>query len=159
MTAVSLQRAGKPLAGLSIMVVDDDVDVGMTTELTLSSLGARRVWRESGFKSALASVPTPEVAPDLILSDWRMQPLDGLQLLKAVRLGLNKSIPRATPFILLTGFGDMDAVTAAKQLDVNGFVAKPASTLTLQNSIQKAIQGKWTLRAIEDYKRVNLPSR
>lgn len=148
----------RSFSGLSFLVVDDDPEISLTIQRLLRSRGAKQVWRELGVKQAMASVPTPETAPDVIISDCRMSPLSGLHFLQAVRMGLNKNLPRDTPFIMLTGYSEMGTVSAARALDVSGFVMKPASIQTVINAIQKAMSIKPSLRTPEDYQRVPLPS-
>lgn len=128
----------KPLAGLAIMVVDDDSDILFMIEQLLRSRGARQVWAETSVRPAMASIVNKQTCPDIILSDYNMSPINGLQFLKAVRSGINKHLPPSTPFILITGYGDLDAVKTAKALNVDALIAKPASIQRILAAVQTA---------------------
>ena len=67
-------------SGLSVLVVDDDAAILRTLLLTLKSLGCRVVG-ESGGEAALAAVE--KQAPDLLLTDMRMEGMSGVELTAA----------------------------------------------------------------------------
>jgi CheY-like chemotaxis protein len=156
MNTITQLSSDKLFVGLTFMVVDDNTDIAVLAERMLRARGARQVWRETGVKQAMASVSTTHTSPSLILSDNRMSPLTGLQFLQAIRMGINKYIPRDTPFVLMTGFSEVGTVTTARELDVQGFVAKPASIQTMVQAIQKALSQKFTLKSPESYRAVKL---
>ena len=151
MNVITQPVSDKLFNGLTFLVVDDNPEIAILAERMLRARGARQVWRETGVKQAMASVLTPQTAPSLILSDNRMTPLTGLHFLQAVRMGINKHIPRDTPFVLMTGFSEVWTVNIARSLDVQGFVAKPASVQTLVQAIQKALSQKFTVKSPDVY--------
>jgi two-component system chemotaxis response regulator CheY len=65
----------------------------------------------------------------LIISDWNMQPMTGLDLLKAVRADGKL---RATPFIMVTAESKTENVVAAKQAGVSNYIVKPFNAETLK---------------------------
>jgi len=72
----------------------------------------------------------------LIISDWNMEPMTGLQLLQEVR-----SDPRlrSTPFIMITAESKVENVVAAKAAGVSNYIVKPFNAETLKEKIEKAL--------------------
>ena len=69
---------------------------------------------------------------DLIISDWNMQPVTGLDLLKRVRA--DPKIKRI-PFIMVTAESKTENVVAAKQAGVSNYIVKPFNSETLRAKI------------------------
>jgi len=72
----------------------------------------------------------------LVISDWKMQPVTGLDLLQAMRKdeGLSK-----IPFIMITADPDIRKVIGARNAGVNGYLTKPFDADTLRSKIEKAL--------------------
>ena len=118
-------------ASIKILIVDDQQSMRLLIRGSLQQLGFRNFEEagdgEAGLRSLIAS------PVDLIISDFNMPKLDGLALLRAVRV----HPPTAkTAFIMLTGRGDKDLVQRAVQFGVNNFLVKPFTTATLQGKIE-----------------------
>ena len=72
----------------------------------------------------------------LVISDWNMAPMTGLQLLQAVRADVRL---RSTPFIMITAESKVENVIAAKQAGVSNYIVKPFNAETLQSKIEKVL--------------------
>ena len=72
----------------------------------------------------------------LVISDWNMQPMTGLELLRELRADATLC---KTPFILVTSESQKDKVIAAKQAGVTGYIVKPFSPQTLKAKIDAAL--------------------
>lgn len=72
----------------------------------------------------------------LVISDWNMEPMTGLQLLQEVRADARL---RATPFIMVTAESKTENVIAAKQAGVSNYVVKPFNAETLRGKIEKVL--------------------
>jgi two-component system chemotaxis response regulator CheY len=125
-------------AALKVLVVDDQFSVRQMTRLTLQELGIRHIHEsengQEGFQKAT-------VQPlDLIISDYNMPVMDGLDFLRAVR---GHAAVRKLPFILLTGRGDRELVVKAAQAGVNNYLIKPFNAAILREKIEQVI-GKLT---------------
>lgn len=70
--------------------------------------------------------------PDLIISDWNMQPVTGLDLLKKVR---SDAKLKHIPFIMVTAESKTENVIAAKQAGVSNYIVKPFNAETLRAKI------------------------
>jgi two-component system chemotaxis response regulator CheY len=121
---------------LKVLIVDDQRTSRMLIRDALDQLGISQITMAVDGEEALKMLMS---APShIIISDFNMPKLDGLQLLKAVR-----SYPptKKTPFIILTGRGDRELVQKAAALGVNNFLVKPISVPVLQKTIE-AVVGK-----------------
>jgi len=117
-----------------VYVVDDD-----TTHLSMMHFMLRRI----GFKNVkmfseveLAFEQMQIQPPDLIISDWNMDPIDGFQFLKMVRRNVDLT---ATPFIMVTANTSehywRDAIIAG----VMEFLPKPLSVYTFRQAVMIAL--------------------
>ena len=71
--------------------------------------------------------------PDLVISDWNMAPVTGLDLLRKVRADAKL---RHIPFIMVTAESKTENVIAAKQAGVNNYIVKPFNAQTLKTKIE-----------------------
>ena len=72
----------------------------------------------------------------LVISDWNMEPMTGVDLLKAVR---DDGAIQATPFIMVTAESKTENVVAAKQAGVDNYVVKPFNAETLKKKLTAVI--------------------
>ena len=68
----------------------------------------------------------------LVISDWNMEPMTGLQLLKEVRKDVKL---KDTPFIMITAESKTENVLAAKEAGVNNYIVKPFNAETLKSKL------------------------
>jgi two-component system chemotaxis response regulator CheY len=69
---------------------------------------------------------------DLVISDWNMEPMSGLDLLKAVR---GDGQLKGIPFIMVTAESKVENVVIAKQAGVTNYIVKPFNAATLKTKI------------------------
>ena len=91
---------------------------------------------------------------DVLISDWNMLPVNGIDLLRGIRMGAYENIARDHPFIMLTGHASPEIVKPALALDVDGYLVKPVSTDKLKQTIERALGRQWTPKAPEVYARI-----
>ena len=72
----------------------------------------------------------------LVISDWNMEPMTGLQLLREVRADDRLKV---TPFIMITAESKTENVVAAKEAGVNNYIVKPFNAETLKTKIQSVL--------------------
>ncbi|SEM57163.1 two-component system response regulator GlrR [Halomonas caseinilytica] len=114
-----------------ILLVDDDVSLLKLLGMRLESRGYRVTTAESG-REALKHLDTGR--PDLVLSDMRMDEMDGLALFQEIQ----RRLP-GLPVIILTAHGSIpDAVSATRQ-GVFGFLTKPVDRDELFTTIDDAL--------------------
>jgi two-component system chemotaxis response regulator CheY len=119
---------------LKVLIVDDQNSVRQMTRMTLEQLGVRQVHEAENGKVAMETACIQPV--DLIISDYNMPEMDGLELLRAVR---GHPAVRKLPFILLTGRGDRELVVKAAQAGVNNYLVKPFTPQGLREKIEQVI--------------------
>ena len=122
------------LSELKILLVDDQKAIRDLARLALQEAGASSIVEAKNGEEALELLRSEAV--DLVISDWNMQPLDGLELLKAVRA--DDKI-KATPFIMMTGTFEDEDVKAVESAGANSYVKKPFDATTVKETIERAI--------------------
>ncbi len=119
-------------AAIRVMVVDDQTSMRAMIRRTLQDLGFKDIRDKAGPVEALAAIRAERV--HLIISDYNMPDMDGLQFLEEVR---NDAVIGKTVFIMLTGSADRQIVQKAAALGVNNYVVKPFSASALKEKIER----------------------
>ncbi len=116
-------------AELSVLVVDDDAAILRTLLLTLKSLGCRAMG-ESGGEAALAAVE--KYAPDLLLTDMRMEGLSGVEMIAA-------ALERRPELIcvLMTAFASYENAVTAIKAGAYDYLPKPFSVGELEHLLRR----------------------
>jgi len=119
-------------AAIRVMVVDDQTSMRAMIRRTLQDLGFKYVRDKASPVEALAAIRADRV--HLIISDYNMPDMDGLQFLEEVR---SDAVIGKTVFIMLTGSADRQIVQKAAALGVNNYVVKPFSAAALKEKIER----------------------
>ena len=119
---------------MDVLVVDDYATMRRIIKNLLTQLGFKNVIEAEDGSAALAKLRGKPAG--LVISDWNMEPMTGLQLLKEVRADGKLS---ATPFIMVTAESKTENVVAAKQAGVNNYIVKPFNAETLKGKMQAVI--------------------
>lgn len=139
------------------LIVDDETFMLGLIDRMLKQCNAGMIVKASDGGAALRSIKDNFTQVDVIIADFNMKPVNGLQLLQGIRMGVNPRIPREQPFIMLTGHGDTDVVKAAIALDVNGYVVKPVSFEKLVHTIDKVLKRPSDVKEPDFYRAIKLP--
>ena len=121
-------------AALKVLVVDNQFSVRQMTRLALEKIGVRLIHEAENGQEALTKALAQPL--DIIISDFNMPEMDGIELLRAVR---GHQAIRKTPFILITGRGDRELVVKAAQAGVNNYVVKPFDEATLRQKMEAVL--------------------
>ncbi|WP_395391316.1 response regulator [Novosphingobium sp. BL-8A] len=119
-------------AAIKVMVVDDQTSMRAMIRRALQDLGFKDIRDKGSAIEALAAVKTDRV--HLIISDYNMPEMDGLEFLEAVR---KDEVIGKTVFIMLTGSADKEVVQKAAALGVNNYVVKPFAPAALKEKIER----------------------
>lgn len=119
-------------AAIKVMIVDDQASMRAMIRRALQDFGFVHVRDKGCPKEALADVRQDRV--HLIISDFNMPEMDGLQLLEAVR---GDPVIGKTVFIMLTGSADREVVQKAAALGVNNYLVKPFAPAALKDKIER----------------------
>ena len=119
---------------LRVLVVDDmSTSRGLITQ-ALDSFGVRNVSAVSDGPSALKSIAASPV--HMVISDFNMPGMNGLQLLEALRKGGKTS---KVGFLLITGRADKEVIDVGRKLGMNNFVKKPFQPADLKKAIEAVV--------------------
>jgi len=119
-------------AAIKVMVVDDQTSMRAMIRRALQDLGFKDVRDKPSATEALAAIKSDRV--HLVISDYNMPEMDGLQFLEAVR---TDAVIGKTVFIMLTGSADKEIVQKAAALGVNNYVVKPFAPAALKEKIER----------------------
>lgn len=109
---------------LRILVVDDNVHMRKLVTTILHAFGIVHVHEAENAKRAWASLR--DINPDVIVLDWMMDCMSGIELARMLRTANNSPNP-FVPIIMLTGHTHIERVREARDAGVNEFLAKPVS--------------------------------
>ncbi len=134
------------LTELTALVVDDNRHVLELIGGILESFGLKGVHKAASVESALAQLKNHSV--DLIITDWAMEPLDGIELVRKIRRDGTICDPKV-PIIMLTGHTEMERVIKARDAGVTDFLAKPITPKAIYDRIVSLIEKPATDSLIE----------
>jgi DNA-binding response OmpR family regulator len=126
------------LAELRVMVVDDSSNMLNLISTILHAHGVRNSFEALDGHSALAEFR--HFKPDIIITDWHMEPMNGVEFVREVRRGKNSPDP-FVPIIMLTGHTEMSLVVEARDAGINEFLVKPISPKSLSARIAAILEG------------------
>ncbi len=115
---------------MNILIVDDYKTMLRIIENLLKQLGFKNILQATDGSMALKMMR--ETSFGLVISDWNMEPMTGLQLLKEVRADAKL---KSVPFIMVTAESKVENVAAAKEAGVNNYIVKPFNAETLKQKI------------------------
>ena len=119
---------------MPILIVDDYKTMLKIIRNLLKQLGFTNVEEAMDGSEALGKLREGEF--DLVISDWNMEPMTGLQLLKEVRADDRL---RAVPFIIITAESKIENVVAAKEAGVSNYIVKPFNAATLKAKLTSVL--------------------
>ena len=119
-----------------ILVVDDYKTMVRIVRNLLNQLGFHDVEDANDGASALAKLRARRFG--LVISDWAMEPMNGLELLQQVRADPDLA---TLPFIMITAENRAERVAKAEQAGANGYIVKPFTAETLRDRIARVMGG------------------
>ncbi|HSR36439.1 MAG TPA: response regulator, partial [Desulfurivibrionaceae bacterium] len=117
---------------MKVLIVDDFATMRRIVKNILTQLGYKNVIEADDGTTALDVLKTEKI--DLIISDWNMPKMTGLDLLKAVRADSSMA---NTPFIMVTAEAQQDNIILAVKAKVSQYIVKPFTAETLAEKLQK----------------------
>lgn len=122
---------------LSIHFIDDYRSMHLTMR---SMLTAMRIRDFTCFADPRESITRMAVRiPDLIITDYYMSPIDGIEFARMIRKG-NVCADEFVPILLLTGYATPSVVQRARDNGINGVLAKPLSISLLYRRISAIVE-------------------
>lgn len=115
---------------LPILIVDDYKTMLRIIRNLLKQLNFNNVDEATDGSEALRKLREKKFG--LIISDWNMEPMTGLQLLREVRSDIKL---KDLPFIMVTAESKTENVVAAKEAGVSNYIVKPFNAETLKQKL------------------------
>ena len=125
------------LSRLNFLIVDDNKHMRALVKSILHALGVKSILEAGDGADAFKELR--HFPADLIICDWSMSPLDGLDFVRMVRTGTDSPNP-FVPIIMLTGHTEMHRVMEARDSGVHEFLAKPISAKGIYSRIRAIIE-------------------
>ncbi|MBX7144753.1 MAG: response regulator [Oligoflexia bacterium] len=122
------------LAQCRVLIADDLATVRKVLRKLLAEIGLSLVDEASDGEQALKKIQSEQF--DLVICDWEMPRLTGIQLVQQLR-----ALPQyaALPFILITAHNTKEAVIQAAEAGVSMYISKPFTVETLRQKIQASL--------------------
>jgi two-component system chemotaxis response regulator CheY len=117
-------------ASLPILVVDDHATIVRILKNLLKQIGFANV--EEAQDGGLALARMREKPFGLVISDWYMEPMSGLELVREMR---KDEMLKETPFIMVSAESKGEKVMIAKEAGVDNYIVKPFNAVTLKAKI------------------------
>lgn len=106
--------------GINVLVVDDFATMRRIVKNSLKQIGFRSILEADDGTTALEVLKKQQI--DLIISDWNMPEMSGLELLKSVR---KDEATKDIPFLMVTAEAQKDNVLQALKAGVSNYIVKP----------------------------------
>lgn len=136
------------LSALRVLIVDDSDHMLVIVRRLLSAMRIRDLTLAADAAEAFQLMKS--ATPDIIIVDWNMIPLDGIEFIRLVRRHDNREIADA-PILLLTAHTEPHRVRAARDAGVNHVSAKPASFKSLYRALVAIIEDERPFVRTEAY--------
>ena len=148
------QREDMKLEPIDVLIVDDDKTMLQTATDTFASLGANVEQANNGLE-ALGMIEHRHLSGrdyNVIIIDWKMPDIDGLETIKRIRSDIDSQIP----ILLISAYDWSDIEDKARAAGANGFVSKPLFRSTLYDKINDLIgKESGSVEPEDDYSDLN----
>lgn len=121
--------------GIRILIVDDFSTMRRIVKNLLNDLGFTNTAEADDGSTALVELQKAKF--DLIITDWNMPGMPGIDLLKAVRADAALC---KIPVLMVTAESKREQIIEAAQAGVNGYVIKPFTAATLEDKLAKIFE-------------------
>jgi two-component system chemotaxis response regulator CheY len=119
------------LAGLKILIVEDQSEARAMLRNMMMELGINQIFEAPDGREALKFIDNAFDFIDLIICDWNMPGMSGVELLRQLR-----TVDPEMPFLMVTGRSDLESVVEAKSSGVTGYIRKPFSPKQLEAKLK-----------------------
>ena len=121
----------------SILFVEDDISVRNLVRELLSDIGVGDIRMANSGQEALEVMRT--FTPTILISDWHMQPVDGLSLLRQIRSGATP-LKSQTPVVFLTSENNAEKIHTVIRNGVDHVLVKPFNRAVVMRAIARVAQ-------------------
>lgn len=121
---------------VGVLVAEDEETSRLILCEMLERIGVTNYIATDNGESAIAEFLDNHI--DLVITDWNMKPMDGMDLTRSIR-DVKNGEKAKTPIIMLTGLADQNAVLHARHLGMSQFLAKPIKRNELASRMHMAL--------------------
>ena len=121
--------------GIRILIVDDFSTMRRIVKNLLNDLGFTNIAEADDGTTALVELQKAKF--DLVVTDWNMPGMPGIDLLKAIRA--DESLAKI-PVLMVTAEAKREQIIEAAQAGVNGYIIKPFTAATLEDKLVKIFE-------------------
>lgn len=136
------------LENVRFLIVDDNAFCRQLVRRIIAQFGAKHIHEAADGDQAKTEVLT--FKPDIIIADWAMKPVDGMQFVRWLRESKDSPAP-FTPVIMVTAYSHLTNIMQARDAGINEFLAKPISATSLFTRIQAVIDKPRMYVRAEEY--------
>jgi len=122
---------------MKILVVDDFSTMRRIVRNLLVELGFSNPLIQEADDGENALVMLRSQPFDLVVTDWNMPNMTGIDLLRAIRA---EEALKGLPVLMVTAENNRDQIIAAAQAGVNGYIVKPFTAVTLKEKLTKIFE-------------------
>ncbi len=124
---------------ISVLLVEDNAYMRHLMRQLLVAVGVDNEWMREASDGEAALVIMDSFVPDLIITDLHMAPMDGLTLIKRIRMDRDNPIS-FVPIIVCTGHAAPGHIFASRDAGATEFLAKPVSPEAIYERIREVIE-------------------
>ncbi|MFT6583153.1 MAG: YesN/AraC family two-component response regulator [Alphaproteobacteria bacterium] len=139
----------------NFLIVDDHDFMLHLIHEALNAARAGKIDKAPNGRSAISALKKIRKI-DFIITDFNMPKMNGMELLRAVRLG-EANVDRETPVIMLSGFDDELLLMTAMEFDANGYIPKPVSRVDLVSRMNQIFMKETTYKSVDEYRLIEMP--
>lgn len=131
MSVAQTSPKGAKMLDMKILLVDDEKFARSMAKDMVKEMGITQVFEAENGKVALEFLDDAADFVDIIMCDWNMPTMTGVEFLRQVR-----SVYPDMPFLMVTGRGDVESIMEAKKSGVTAYVKKPFSAVQLEAKLR-----------------------
>ena len=132
-----IRQEAYDLSRISILVVDHNKYMQILVKEILRAFNVRDIKTADDGADALKILQT--YSTDIIITDWLLSPIDGLEFVTMIRRNNDSNNPMV-PIIMLSGYSEYHRVSQARDAGINEFLAKPVSPSAFYHRIAAIIR-------------------
>jgi len=136
------------LENISFLIVDDNAFMRQIVKRILGTMGSKKIQEAEDGADALKILRI--FSPDIIITDWVMDPIDGIEMTRMIRTASDSKNP-FVPIIMLTAHSELARIIEARDSGINEIVIKPVSVKALFSRIQMVIERPRSYVKVGDY--------
>lgn len=140
--------AGYDISKLRFLIVDDNRGMRKLVKTILNAFNVKSILELDTCDGALNEIRL--FKPDIIICDWEMKPVNGINFVKKIRTS-NKSTDKFVPIVMLTGYSERKRVLEARDAGVSEYLVKPISSKGLFSRIRSTIENPRIFVKTKDY--------